>query len=72
MGPPTTTSLVSRSSRALAEQPAEGRRVDARLDGERHRDRRSSLWCDEPDAMLIDSMGVSVDGFIADRAEESN
>src|SRR3954449_2143454 len=28
---------------------------------------RPSLWCDELEAMLIYSMGVSVDGFIADR-----
>jgi hypothetical protein len=28
---------------------------------------RPSLRCDEPDAMLIYSMSVSVDGFIADR-----
>ncbi|MBV9366136.1 MAG: hypothetical protein JOY89_18010, partial [Solirubrobacterales bacterium] len=40
---------------------------DLKLNGELHRDYRSSLRCDEPEAMLIYSMGVSVDGFIADR-----
>jgi dihydrofolate reductase len=38
---------------------------DVRLHGERHRDHRPSLRCDEP--VLIYSMSVSVDGFIADR-----
>ena len=33
----------------------------------RHRDHRRSLRCEELDAMLIYSMSVSVDGFIADR-----
>jgi dihydrofolate reductase len=37
------------------------------LSGERHRDYRLSLRCDELAAMLIYSMSVSVDGFIADR-----
>src|SRR4051812_15686243 len=37
------------------------------LNGQRHPDRRPSLRCDELDAMLIYSMGVSVDGFTADR-----
>jgi len=35
--------------------------------GELHRDHRPSLRCDELEAMLIYSMSVSVDGFIADR-----
>jgi dihydrofolate reductase/transposase-like protein len=43
-------------SLAVAEQPAEGRRA-----------RCQALRCDEPEAMLIYSMSVSVDGFIADR-----
>jgi dihydrofolate reductase len=37
------------------------------LYGELHRDHRPSLRCDELEAMLIYSMSVSVDGFIADR-----
>jgi len=37
------------------------------LDGERRHDHRPSLRCDELEAMLIYSMSVSVDGFIADR-----
>jgi dihydrofolate reductase len=37
------------------------------LSGERHRDYRLSLRCDELAAMLIYSMSVSVDGFIPDR-----
>ena len=37
------------------------------LDGERRHDHRLSLRCDELEAMLIYSMSVSVDGFIADR-----
>jgi dihydrofolate reductase len=37
------------------------------LNGERHRDYRPSLWCEVLEAMLIYSMGVSVDGFIADQ-----
>jgi hypothetical protein len=36
--------------------------------GDRHREHRPSLRCDGLEAMLIYSMGVSVDGFIADRA----
>jgi dihydrofolate reductase len=38
-----------------------------RLSGERHHDHRPSLRWDELEAMLIYSMSVSVDGFIADR-----
>jgi hypothetical protein len=38
-----------------------------KLNGELHRDHRPSLRCDEPEAMLIYSMSVSVDGFLADR-----
>src|SRR3981189_514484 len=37
------------------------------LNGERHHDHPPSLRCDELEAMLIYSMSVSVDGFIADR-----
>jgi dihydrofolate reductase len=37
------------------------------LDGERHHDHRPSLRRDAREAMLIYSMSVSVDGFIADR-----
>jgi len=40
---------------------------DVKLTGERHHVDRPSYRCDELDAMLIYSMGVSVDGFIADR-----
>ena len=40
---------------------------DVKLNGELHRDHRRSLRCDELEAMLIYSMSVSVDGFIADR-----
>jgi dihydrofolate reductase len=40
---------------------------DVKLNGERHHGHRSSLRCDELEAMLIYSMSVSVDGFIADR-----
>src|SRR2546423_435117 len=54
---------------AVAEQPAEGRTApDVKLNSELHRDHRPSLRCDECEAMLIYSMSVSVDGFIADRA----
>src|SRR5260370_37543553 len=41
---------------------------DVKLNGELHRDHRPSLRCDELEAMLIYSVSVSVDGFIADRA----
>jgi hypothetical protein len=41
------------------------------LDGELHRDHRQSLRCDELEVMLIYSMSVSVDGFIADREARS-
>src|SRR5436305_3522685 len=41
--------------------------AEASLNGELRRDHRPSLRCDELEAMLIYSMGVSVDGFIADR-----
>ena len=54
-------------SLAVAEQPAEGREADVKLNGELHRDHRPTLRCDELEAMLIYSMSVSVDGFIADR-----
>ena len=40
---------------------------DVKLNGELHRDHRPSLRCDELEAMLIYSLSVSVDGFIADR-----
>ena len=40
---------------------------DVKLNGERHHDHRPSLRRDELEAMLIYSMSVSVDGFIADR-----
>jgi dihydrofolate reductase len=40
---------------------------DGTLNGELHRDHRRRLRCDEREAMLIYSMSVSVDGFIADR-----
>jgi hypothetical protein len=40
---------------------------DVELNGERPRDHRLSLRCGELEAMLIYSMSVSVDGFIADR-----
>jgi dihydrofolate reductase len=54
----------------VAEQPAEEGEPDVKLNGERHRDHRPSLRCDELEAMLIYSMSVSVDGFIADREGE--
>jgi hypothetical protein len=38
-----------------------------KLNGDLHHDYRPSLRCDELETMLIYSMGVSVDGFIADR-----
>jgi dihydrofolate reductase len=40
---------------------------DVDLNGERHRDHHQSLLGEVLEAMLIYSMGVSVDGFIADR-----
>jgi len=40
---------------------------DRKLDGELGRAYRRALRCEELDAMLIYSMSVSVDGFIADR-----
>jgi dihydrofolate reductase len=40
---------------------------DVKLNGELHHNYRPSLRCDELEAMLIYSMSVSVDGFIADR-----
>jgi dihydrofolate reductase len=43
---------------------------DVKLDGDHDQDHRQSLRCDELEAMLIYSMGVSVDGFIADREGE--
>lgn len=38
-----------------------------KFNGETRRDYRSLQRCDEPETMLIYSMSVSVDGFIADR-----
>jgi hypothetical protein len=53
---------------AWTAQTAEGvGEPGVKLNGERHCDHRRSLWCDELGAMLIYSMSVSVDGFIADR-----
>ena len=43
-----------------------GGEPDVKLNGGRHGDHRPSLRCDELEAMLIYSMSVSVDGFIAD------
>src|SRR2546423_11692749 len=40
---------------------------DVQLNGEDRHNHLPSLRCDELEAMLIYSMGVSVDGFIADR-----
>jgi dihydrofolate reductase len=40
---------------------------NVKLNAELHHDHRPSLQCDELEAMLIYSMSVSVDGFIADR-----
>jgi dihydrofolate reductase len=40
---------------------------DVEFHGELHRDHRPPPRCDEREAVLIYSMGVSVDGFIADR-----
>jgi dihydrofolate reductase len=51
----------------MAEPTAEGREPNVKLDGELHHDDRPSLRSDEREAMLIYSLGVSVDGFIADR-----
>jgi dihydrofolate reductase len=41
--------------------------ADVKLDGELHRDHHRSLRRDELEVMLIYSMSVSADGFIADR-----
>src|SRR5256714_2447221 len=43
---------------------------DVQLNGEDRHNHLPSLRCDELEAMLIYSMGVSVDGFIADRKGE--
>ena len=40
---------------------------DVKLDGERRHDHRPSLRRDALEPMLIYSMSVSMDGFIADR-----
>ena len=67
-GRPTTMSLrPAIGHKLVAEQTAEGRWPDVKLNGERRHDHRPSLRCDELEAMLIYSMSVSVDGFIADR-----
>jgi dihydrofolate reductase len=50
----------------VAAQPAQGE-PNVKLNRELHRDHHSPLQSDELEAMLIYSMGVSVDGFIADR-----
>jgi dihydrofolate reductase len=52
---------------AIAEGRARKESPDVEPDGELHRHHRRSLPCDELGVMLIYSMGVSVDGFIADR-----
>jgi dihydrofolate reductase len=60
--------FVSRSSHDLLESSLQKEgEPDVKLTGELHRDHRRSLRCDELEAMLIYSMSVSVDGFIADR-----
>jgi dihydrofolate reductase len=48
-------------------RPAPEGEPDFKLSGQLHRDHRPWLRCGELEAMLIFSMGVSVDGFIADR-----
>src|SRR5215218_2522285 len=68
LGPPTTMSfrLAIGHQPWQSSLPKEGE-LDVGLNGEFHRGHRPSLRCDEAEAMLIYSMGVSVDGFIADR-----
>jgi hypothetical protein len=44
-----------------------GARYVVKLKGEPHVEPRRSLRCDEREVVLIYSMSVSVDGFIADR-----
>ena len=51
----------------MAQRHSRRKGPDGKLDGEEHLDHRLSLRCDALEAMLIYSMGVSVDGFIADR-----
>jgi len=63
LGPPTTLN-VCREWQSRLQEVGE---PDAKLHGERQREHRPSLPCDDLEAMLIYSMGVSVDGFIADR-----
>jgi dihydrofolate reductase len=43
---------------------------DVKLNGELHREHPPTLRCDRREGMLIYSMGVSVDGFIADRESQ--
>jgi dihydrofolate reductase len=59
--------FVSRSVAGCGRSPQKEGEPDVKLEDELHRDHRPSFRCDELEAMLIYSMGVSVDGFIADR-----
>src|SRR5215203_5452643 len=68
LGPPTTMSFRLAIGHWLrpSSLQKEGE-TDVKLTGDLHRDHPPSLRCDELEAMLIYSMSVSVDGFIADR-----
>src|SRR5215207_2952393 len=68
LGPPTTMSFRLAIGHWLWQSSLQKEgEPDVKLNGELHRDHRPSLRCDERAAMLIYSMSVSVDGFIADR-----
>src|SRR5882757_666220 len=69
LGPPTTMSFRLAIGHWLRQSSLQKEgEPDVKLNGELHHDHRPSLGCDELEAMLIYSMSVSVDGFIADRA----
>src|ERR687893_298421 len=68
LGPPTTMSFRLAIGHELWQSSLQKEgEPDVKLNGELHRDHRPSLRYDELEAMLIYSMSVSVDGFIADR-----
>jgi RibD C-terminal domain len=68
LAPPTTMSFRLASVMSWCQSSLhKGKEPDVTLNGELHRGYRPSLGCDELEAMLINSMSVSVDGLIADR-----
>ena len=69
---PSASDAMQGGVEACPRRPGVHRRDDHRASTTIRRDHRPTLRCDELEAMLIYSMSVSVDGFIADRGAGSS